>query len=311
MNATELTRPSLPIGVYRDLPSESYHGRRAASSTILRELMRSPAHAWAAMTIPKEATPDMIFGEAVHLAVLQPDLFPDRFAVSTPCAAKKKDGEKCTNAGVVSRGGEWFCGVRGHDPLKGAPSDDPRASMTQDDWDRAMRMRDAIMRHKAASEILNARTDTELSCFWRDDATGVYCKARSDIVIPDVLADLKTLRSGGLIDASPAGFAAALGDRRLDIQAGHYATGFIKSGVPVGEFQWIAAEKKAPFGVGFYSLRMTELSEAIDEVWKLLELYADCEADAGREESKRNGGWARCYSQGVVEVTLPKWTRKT
>lgn len=283
------------LGIYRDLPAREYHSIFAASSTTLRALMRSPAHA---MT-RKEPTPALIFGNACHLAVLQPDLFAKEFAVADQCSAKTGKGKQCSNGGKACRGGSWFCGI--HDPgdFDGHATDE-RTILSKDDYDRARRVADAVRAHPAARELLDARTDTELSAFWLDPATGVYCKARADITIDtaDCITDLKTT-----MDASPEGFAGSLWKFRYDIQAGHYTRGMAATHKFYHEFRFIAVEKEDPFAVGVYSLSIDDIIPAIDQLDILLRKWKACD-DEG------DAGWQRGYSEKVVRLELTGWAKK-
>lgn len=104
------------VGIYEDVPADTYHAWDAASNSRLSHLLRSPAHCREAIDNPPDPTPAQILGTAAHYCILEPDLFEQRYTVPGRCEATKRDGQRCTNVGVVCRNGEWFCGVRGHDP---------------------------------------------------------------------------------------------------------------------------------------------------------------------------------------------------
>lgn len=110
-------------GLYEGLPAEQYHALEGrASSSILRKIVTdTPAHAKAYMDDDSDPTPAMKFGTQMHEAVLQPERFEARHAVSTDCHAVTGSGSRCGSSGKVPYRTEegdviWFCGRSSHQP---------------------------------------------------------------------------------------------------------------------------------------------------------------------------------------------------
>jgi exodeoxyribonuclease VIII len=290
----EAAETSDETGIFPSVPAEEYHKWPGASASRLKEFARSPAHALAAMKSSRQPTPEMIFGTAVHALVLEGyETFARQFVVSGLCCAKTGKGESCVNGGKMLVGGEWRCGVHS----KGMTDDgDGRIFLTQDDADRAMRVRDSVMAHAAAKDIIAAATSMEVSARW-NDSSGVRCKLRADMVSrPErMVADLKTAQ-----DASPDGFMRAIASMRYHFQACHYMNGFAALAAPMERFVFIAVEKEEPFAVGVYSLR-TEIIELVrPKLDEMLKRWKECED---------SGVWP-AYSQEIIEVGIPQWSAR-
>ncbi|MEM1189902.1 MAG: PD-(D/E)XK nuclease-like domain-containing protein [Pseudomonadota bacterium] len=69
-------------GWYPDMSNAEYHGSFAVGSSRLKTLCnQTPAHFHYERTHPKESTPAMALGTAVHAMVLEPDTYKDAVAV--------------------------------------------------------------------------------------------------------------------------------------------------------------------------------------------------------------------------------------
>ena len=118
-------------GVFTDLPAEAYHDLdgRASSSIVRKIYNKTPAHAKAQIDDESEPTSAMRFGTQMHMAVLEPERFAERHAVSTQCQAVKGSGDQCGSAGKVPYRRDdgavvWFCGRSSHQPDLAEDADD-------------------------------------------------------------------------------------------------------------------------------------------------------------------------------------------
>jgi hypothetical protein len=284
------TTTDIELGPVRDLPSDVYHSLRYASNSILKILHdHSPAHAFEAMNSYQVPTPAMILGEAVHYCCLQPSLFATRYIVADQCTATTGKGKRCSRGGSVLRANEWFCTQ--HDPTPDAPIVDD-GILSQDDFDTCLRISDRVNNHPMASAILKQRTDTELSIIWKDEASGVICKARLDIVVAPqrTVADLKTT-----ISAKRSNFERSIFEYGYHRQAATYldATGY-KS------FVFIPVEKTPPFAVATYRMKDNVIEAGREQNAKLLTRFGECLA---------SGKWP-AYSDEIEDIDLPSWAWK-
>ena len=282
------------VGLHERVPAAEYHSWWGASNSRLKTLRdKTPAHLLHALGNPAPQTPAMAFGEMVHDAVLLPDVFRERYVSAGQCEAEKKSGDRCSNTGTARIDGHWFCGVRGHAP-EGEPDSGYRV-VERGDWLKAKAMWDAVREHPTAGALLNG--PTERSAVWRDEATGVLCKARFDIT-PDgigAIGDLKTTA-----DASPGEFPRAIYKYGYYTQAAFYLRGAKALGIDARHFVIIAVEKEAPHAVAVYRIRDDAVYAGEEELEPLLEQWAKCE---------QTNEWPS-YPTGAVDISLPPWSWK-
>src|SRR5690606_14522202 len=260
-------------GLYPDVPAEVYHRWPAASQTVLKIMRdRSPAHARQYMLTPPEPTPAMVLGAAIHAAILQPDLFREHYVRGLEYDRRTKQGREAWEA---------------------LAAEHPNAIILKpEDYDKCIAIRDAVHSHPIARKLL--RGQTEVSAVWRDPWYGVLCKGRFDC-IPDSLGVLVDCKS--VVDASPRVMQRWIYAYGTYLQAAHYMVGAHAVGVTADYFVVIAIEKEPPYGIGIYNIRGDALTAGEQELSRLLETWADCEA---------TGRWPG-YPEQAVDITLPGW----
>jgi hypothetical protein len=266
-------------GYFPNHPREQYAAIPAANFSTLKHMSRSPAHAQAAMHEPSEQTPAMAFGEAVHAAILEPMRFQSQWI----CTPDFPDGR--TKAGKDARAA-W------------AEQNAGKKTISAETAIAIGRMRDALVNHPLAAELVNRRGDCEAAAVWTDSQTGTLVKClfdkrweRDDGT--QVVIDLKTCA-----DASERGFASAVAKYRYDLQAAIYTDGAAHIfGTNKVEFMFIAVEKTPPFGVLIHEMTGDDLTKAWDEYQRYLSRFAEC---------KRTGLWP-CYPAKVNKLVLPAY----
>lgn len=287
-------------GLHLDLPAKDYFALPYASASLLGAIKRSPAHARQMSAESSIQTSAMKFGTACHYAILQPELFRKLYTVADQCAAilssGRNRGSRCSNSGIVARGTEWYCGM--HDPENGEVPDDVRDVLRADDFDKCLRMADAVLAHPAARALLEAKTHAEASAIWTDRETSVRCKLRADMLCAGgIVSDLKTTA-----DAGRDSFERSIFKYGYYRQAAMYLNGLGEmSFVPGYEhFCIVAVESAAPFAVAVYRLQDDVIDAGREEVSRLLKVWAECE---------RTGEWPG-YDWRFQDVSLPDYAWK-
>lgn len=166
-----------------------------------------------------EKTSAMNFGNAYHVAVLEPEEFNNKIVVF--------DG--------ASRNSKAYKEFVGNNP------EAPVIILTKE-YDRIMRMQDKLFSHNEVCDMLVPEGLTEVPSAWLDKDTGVYCKGKVDFMNGSTLIDLKTTQ-----DCTPQGFAKSCQTYGYDRQAAFYLDGF-----EAKEFYFIAQNKEAPYNVGIH-----------------------------------------------------------
>lgn len=259
-------------GLYDHVPSEDYHPWPALGSTDVKVLAtRTPAHYRYHADHPREASAAMDLGSLVHALVLDP-AEADRFICQPPEIK-------------VRRGKKWDAFVE---------ENAGRTIVKAGDWEKAKRMRDALLANPQARAMLtNGRC--EVSFRWDDPETGAPCKGRADslptdgaLILPgadgpievplsDCAVDLKTTAS-----ADPSEWTSRSMERiGYHIQGGHYLRGLRYLGETSRQWwAFVVVESAPPHLIAFYALDRRSLAAGGDLAAFACRRYVDCvEAD--------------------------------
>jgi hypothetical protein len=259
------------VEIVRGMPATQYHSLRAASSSRLKAILRSPAHL-KHMDENGLTADALALGEAVHTAVLEPHRFKDDYGVAPRVDKRTKEGKAA-----------WQMFVDAN----------PTATIiNEDDWLQITGMARAIQLHPSAMDLVNGRTETEVSLFWNE--LGMRCKARLDGYNLDsrCLIDIKTTQ-----DASRDGFSKSIANFGYHIQAAWYIDAARAAGFDVEGMVFVAVEKTAPYGVGVYLIDDASVDEGRRQLARALPLLANCEA---------TNTWPS-YDDSVQTISLPRW----
>lgn len=263
-------------GVYPGILSAWYHNwHPAASSSQLRKIStHSPAHLKAALENPS-STAAQEFGDALHAAVFQPEIF-DTYYVERPPGHANSNAYKKAAAKVLA--------------------DNPGARLLKTDTrDRVLRCRDALHAHPTAGVMLrDPGPGDELSLVWDDQETGARCKARLDAPRDEWgIIDLKKTR-----DARAWSFGRDAWTYRYDLQGAFYERGAFELGMELPtDYFLIAVEEHEPFGIKVYKIPGLLLANAEEEAEELLRIWARCQ---------QTGEWPG-YPPEVDELRFPSY----
>lgn len=280
-------------GVYPKVSAAEYHAWDCASTSRLSILLnKSPAHMRHAIEHPSTPTASMRLGTALHMAVLQPDLYATDYEVAQQCEETTEKGKRCSRRGTEWHGA-WFCAQ--HKPVgAGACAFNV---LSEEDAAVVFAMKQALLSRPASAKLLSADGPTELSIVWDDAETGVRCKARVDKLALEygVAIDLKTAQ-----DASPDAFARSIDTYGYARQASHYLHGLAANGLICDSFVFDVVEPDPPHAVGLYRVGEDSLDVGRVQIRRALATYAECE---------RTGVWPS-YGDGVQDIELPAWAFK-
>jgi len=259
------------------MSNEVYHREAPGlSCSGLKHMAKSPAHFQCREEY--QETPAMVFGSAVHCAVLEPDVYAEAYEVHP-------DGTRFT----AKLKGE--CAAQGLTPIK------------QGDHDRIRRIADAVRSHPDARALLSDGL-AEASGFWKDPATGVQCKLRADWINPGLRAvvDLKTAGNPfGAKNGSPA--CPSAWQNTVARSNGHWQPAWYLTGASIitgerwADFAWIVVEPDPPFVVGVYQASKNLVYQAAEEIKPVVARYAEC---------LRSDEWP-VPRYGLEEMSLPEW----
>ena len=273
-----ITALELTHGIHLGVPEDVYHQRvlGLASKGALDLVRRSPAHykAWVDGAKDNEESDALAFGKAFHCALLEPERFIGTYTVEPSFGdCRKKDNRAARDAWRAEHAGSVL--------------------LSSDDHLACMRMTESIRRHPIAGKLL-AGGEAEVTARWRDEDTGIECKARADYLIRErrLIVDIKTAA-----DASLESFRRSVANYGYHRQDAFYRAGFATAGAPVDNFVFVVVEKTAPYAVAVYMLDERAQAAGRLAVRDAIETLADC--------LERNE-WA-AYPEEIQVLELPGW----
>lgn len=274
------------------MTNEEYHADTThISKSGLDQIAKSPAHYYAKYLAPdrvkEEPTPALLFGTALHMAILEPDEFNKKYFILD-------DTAKCLEiGGSKPRSTTKYKDWKTEQELLFAG----RTELHIDDYTKCIRMQEAARKHPTAKVLLE-KGIAEQSIFWTDQETGAPCKMRKDWYSQNTghIVDLKSTE-----DASPEGFARSVWKYRYHVQGPLYMDGFLAHYKQAAEhFSFIAIEKEPPYAVGVYYVP--------EEVYKLgRKIYKDNLRTY--MEALKKGVWD-AYSDDFLPLQLPGFAYK-
>lgn len=247
-----------------------------ASFSTLKKFSRSALHAQYAITHPPEPSVAMEFGNAVHLAVLEPDRFSSECAVAPAVDRRTKEGKATWAAFQAENVGATI--------------------LTQDQFTACAAMRDAVWNHPVACEMLSGIGHAEVGVIWKDAETERPCKGLIDRLGEfdgwTWVIDLKTCQ-----DASPKEFAKTVANQGYHAQASMLLDGCNTVAPRERRFAWIAVEKEPPHAVAIYEapLVMVAAGQVLYRKWLSAFISA-----------KEHNYWPG-YPPDIQLLELPKW----
>jgi exodeoxyribonuclease VIII len=231
------------LGHMPELTNDEYHDAPGTSKTMLDEIAAaSPLHFWAKRKDPNRVREDKKawdLGNAIHTAILEPDLLLTHVAQAPVCDRRTKEGKAIAAQFELEHAG--------------------KLQLKHDEYEMVLGVRDAAHRHPVASGLLS-RGKAEQSYFANDPETGALLKCRCDYIYDDggMIVDVKSA-----VDASPSGFGRAAANFRYSIQSAWYPDVVaLVTGVRAEHFIWIAMEKQHPYAIGVYFATNDQVSQA-------------------------------------------------
>lgn len=242
-----------PVGVFLNLEEAKYHSIKAFSYSYSKEFAKSPAHGQAYLAKEHRIDPDREFFKAVHYLTLEGD------------ATDK----------IVIQDGTWSQKIKQDviAPLKAQG----KLVLKQDDYEAALKVSASLKANQKVKALIDCCMP-EVSIFWTDHATGVYCKARLDMVGTFngemVLADLKSFTD--LHNEKLMGY-------QVLNQSYHHQMAFYSMAINAiwGKFpkhlRWIFCEDKPPFANKIRTCPESLMNEGWIAMTKLLSSYKSCQ----------------------------------
>ena len=199
----------LESAIIYGLPIDIYHHDEApgVSASTIVGIKKSYAHYQEEKLKPKG--PGLVFGNAVHAAILEPETFHDLYAKDID----RPKFDKRTKIGKLEYA-EWV--EKYLLPFEGQING--KEVLSQTDFERLKQIQNSLSTHKLFMNLLIA-SQKEVTFFARCESTGVLRKCRTDMINvgTGVTCDLKTT-----IDASYLGFPKQVVNYLYHVKQAYY-----------------------------------------------------------------------------------------
>ena len=224
--------------------------RRSDLFTIINE---TPMHYLYRSMNPKEDTPSLAFGRAVHKAILEPETFSDEFVVGISVDRRIKDGKQKWEEFLASVGNKEVISPENFEVLRD--------------------MKAVIDKDPIASAFLTG--EHEKPFFWTDSATGEKCKVKPDCLTEvdgkKYIVDYKTTDS-----CNQKAFEHSVRKYGYKFQSGMYREGVFQNTFEDYGFAFVAQEKTAPYAVRVFICSEDFLDEGYMQFREAIGILHDC-----------------------------------
>jgi len=252
-----------------NMPADIYHAHDSISNSGLKLIGGySPAH----YKYPPEKpeTRNKVLGSALHMAILEPDLFYDKYTLLRD--AKDRNAKEYKEAKKV----------HGEELVLVSSECAKVEGISESLWSKF-------------GELLSLPGHNELSGFVADPETGVMCRHRFDKLAKCGIAiDLKTT-----VDARSDAFSRSINSYGYNQQAAFYSDQFNWiTGDQLQDFIFIAIESESPYAAKLYRIGNQSIEIGREQYRSALNKYAECKA---------SGFWPGYECANIEEIEVPQY----
>ena len=266
-------KKSYSPGIY-DISNDEYHNSNGISRSGLMLFRKSPLHYWHRYLNDlrefEKQSEAMIFGSALHTAILEPIEFEKRYYILEPCDKRTKIGKESWERQNILAG--------------------KREILTESQYKQILAIETSVSTNKNADNLIKG-AKYEQSLFWIDKDTNVTCKAKPDARHQNMIVDLKTTN-----DASYSAFQRSIVEYGYHLQAA-FLREASRNVLPneINNFIFLCVEKDAPHATAIYIIDEKSIDQGERELKKYLSLYKQC-----LDSNEWN-------SYNIQEISLPSW----
>lgn len=236
------------------MTEKEYRSHPAVSrSELWRIITESPEKFRYYRDNPTPPTDALIFGQALHMSVLQPEIYADNFAAAPEADRRTKAGKTIWADFTAKNEGKTIISAEWQEKIE---------AMT------AKLNADPFVRRLLSGE-------REKPFFWTDDLTGEECKCRVDCITEIggawFIVDIKTAEK-----AATDVFMRKSVDFGYPMQAAAYCEGVKRSSGLDCRFVFIAIEKEPPYAVNIMQADDVYTQYGYDIFREAIGIYHDC-----------------------------------
>ena len=229
-----------------ELSNDRYHEEAPGISKSHLDVINdgSPRHYWQCYLNPDRPahrkTPALVLGDAIHVAMLQPNLFEHRYAVKPDVDGRTRDGKSIL--------------------AQFRRENSNKIEISQGEFDCCVGIRDSVYSHPVARGLFTGGV-AEHSFFAIDPETGALIKCRPDYLADEYVIDIKST-----LDAGPHAFGKDATNYRYDVAVPWYLDiiGHVTGRGRARKWLWVAVEKQPPYAIGIYMAQKHDITRARD-----------------------------------------------
>lgn len=234
---------------------KDYNAMPGIRRSDLWAINTSPMHFRYRVLNPIESTAALVFGQAAHKAILEPETFDDEFAFIPNVDRRTKAGKEAFEAFKAEHDGKIW--------------------LEPDIRQKIADMRAALLANPEIADILCSEIRVETPFTWIDGTTGEQCKVKADILAyidgKPTIIDYKTTQS-----CADGAFERDARKYGYSFQAGMYSEGIDLCTLEQHEFMFIAQEKTAPYATRIYKCDRGFINAGKRKFHTLLKIYHEC-----------------------------------
>lgn len=272
-----------------DMPFEEYLKVPAISSSGIKRVLKSPQHYLSDLMglSDNEENDAFRFGRAAHCLILEPKRFKELYVVEPVFSGLTKDGKESTRSSEAKAKREaWIKTL------------DPKAEIvTEEEMKILLYLTDSLVADPVIKNLLK-NGNPEVSGFFEDEDTGLWCRFRPDYLSKDkegrvYLIDLKTTH-----DSSEGLFSTGAARMGYDIQLAFYVDGLEKIlGHAIESVGIVTLEKKPPYQTMLYWINEEDI--ATGRAWYKHALKI-------LKKSMLENDWPGTAGSGTM-LQMPRW----
>jgi len=292
-------KPAPPPGFYEGITYKEYDSWDAVRPTVIKQLHKDPCMELCKhiMDNPRPPGPAMIVGNAVHTLAMEPELFPSKY-VFVPKTYMKAGTKK--DAPEVETAWSWNanrCKDWGREQEAAGRTVIRKSQQFPRPREAVEGMAGGLMSNPESKPLLSGGM-CEVCIVWRDEPSGVLCKARLDYLRRgegggDLIIDIKTAA-----DIKADAISKSSYNLGYQIQAAMGWDGLDAIGRRPERYLYAFVRSKKPYLVNVVEAEENILICGRSQYKWLVKKWGEC------IESGVYGG----YNQnGIGELYLPGW----
>lgn len=258
------------------MTEKEYRAHPAVSRSELWRMKDSPEKFKYFKEHPEPPTDALIFGQAFHEMVLQPDAFPSDFIIADTSSRKTK---------IYKQTAAEF---------------PEQTALLSSELEQLNAMNKKLQNMPFAQKLLSGEHETPF--FWVDPLTGEECKCRTDCLVniggQDYIVDLKTATN-----ADNEHFQKDAIKYGYHLQAAMYSEGVKRAAGKSCKFVFLVIEKNPPYAINVFQADELFCQYGFDIFRELIGMYHECKASGN--------WWGYLGKYDMVNgLSLPAWLAK-